>query len=99
MVVFSRGASIAPGKTASAIGFAHEISAYLKTTCGIELEVLMPIGGNPNRIGWSTRYKDLAAMGATTAKMTADPKYWKMVNKGTDNFMPGSIRDAMWRTV
>lgn len=99
MIVFSRGAAIAPGKTPSAIAFAHEISAYLKTTCGIELEVLMPIGGNPNRIGWSTRYKDLATMEATTAKMTADPKYWEMVNKGTDNFMAGSVRDAMWRTV
>ena len=73
MVVFSRGAAIAPGKTASAIAFAHEISAYLKTSIGIELEVLMPIGGNPNRIGWSTRYKDLATMEATMAKMTADP--------------------------
>lgn len=51
MLVFSRGAAIAPGKTGSAITSAHEISAYLKTTCGIELEVLMPIGGNPNRIG------------------------------------------------
>lgn len=99
MVIFSRGAAIAPGKTASAIAFAHEISAYLKTSVGVELEVLMPIGGNPNRIGWSTRYKDLAELEATTAKMTADPKYWELVNKGTENFMAGSIRDAMWRTV
>ncbi len=53
MVVFSRGAAIAPGKTATAIAFTPEISANLKTTCGIELEVLMP----------------------------------------------GSIRDALWRTV
>ena len=99
MVVFSRGAAIAPGKTASAIAFAHEISAYLKTSVRIELEVLMPIGGNPNRIGWSTRYKDLATMEATMAKMTADPKYWELVNSGTANFMPGSIRDSMWRTL
>lgn len=38
-------------------------------------------------------------MEATAAKMTADPKCWELVNKGTDNFTPGSIRDSMWRTV
>jgi hypothetical protein len=99
MIVFSRTASIAPGKTPSAMAFAKEISAYLKTTCAIELEVSVPIGGNPNQICWSTRYKDLAAMEATTAKMTSDPKYWEMVNKGSDNFMAGSICNSMWRTV
>lgn len=55
MIVFSRTASIAPGKTPSAMAFAKEISAYLKTTCAIELEVPVPIGGNPNQICWSTR--------------------------------------------
>jgi hypothetical protein len=99
MVVFSRTASIAPGKTPSAMAFAKEISAYLKTTCAIELEVSVPIGGNPNRICWSTRYKDLAALEATNAKMTSDPKYWELVNKSADHFMAGSICDSMWRIV
>ncbi len=99
MIVFSRGAAIAPGKTASAMAFAHQVSAYLKETHRIELEVLMPVGGNPNRIGWSTRYADLAALEAATNKMSADPKYWEIVNGGTANFMAGSVRDAIWRTV
>jgi hypothetical protein len=38
-------------------------------------------------------------MEAATTKMTADPKYWEIVNGGTANFMAGSIRDAIWRTV
>jgi len=99
MIVFSRGAAIAPGKTASAMAFAHQVSAYLKSTYGIELEVLMPIGGNPNRIGWSTRYADLATMEVANTKMTADPKYWEIVNAGTANFIAGSVRDSIWRTV
>jgi hypothetical protein len=99
MIVFSRGAAIAPGKIGSAMAFAHQVSAYLKTTYGIELEVLMPVGGNPNRIGWSTRYADLAAMEVATTKMTADPKYWEIVNAGAANFIAGSIRDSIWRTV
>jgi hypothetical protein len=75
------------------------LDAYLKATHGIELEVLMPVGGNPNRIGWSTRYADLAAMEVATTKMTSDPKYWDIVNAGTANFMAGSIRDSIWRTL
>ena len=54
MVVFSRGAAIAPGKTASAIAFAHEISAYLKTGVGIALQRSCHHGGNDGKDdGWS----------------------------------------------
>ena len=81
------------------MAFAQQISAYVKTTHGIELEVLMPIGGNPNRVGWSTRYADLAAMEAASTKMNSDPKYVELVSNGSANFIAGSIRDAIWRTV
>jgi len=99
MIAFNRTAAIAPGKTSSSIGFAHEIAAYIKEAYGVELEVLLPIGGNPNRIAWSARYKDLAAMDAVNAKMLADKHYWEIVSKASDNFLPGSVRDSMWRTV
>ena len=99
MIAFSRTAGIAPGKTASAIGFAHEIAAYMKSSYGVDLEVLLPIGGNPQRIAWSTRYKDLAAMEAVSAKLLADTKYLAITGKGSENFMPGSMRDSIWRIV
>ncbi len=99
MIAFNRTASIAPNKTASAIGFAHEISAYMKDAYGVELEVLLPIGGNPQRIAWSARYKDLAALDAVSTKLISDKRYWELVGKSSDNFLPGSIRDTMWRTV
>lgn len=99
MIAFNRVARIAPGKTASAIAFAHEVSAYLKATYGVEPEVMMPVGGNPQRIAWTTRYKDLAAMETIQNKTLADTQYWAMVNKAMDNFMPGSLQDSIWRTV
>lgn len=99
MIAFNRTAGIAPGKTASALGFAHEIAAYMKSTYGVDLEVLLPIGGNPQRIAWSTRYKDLAALEAVTTKLTADKKYWEIVGKHSDNFVAGSMRDSIWRIV
>ena len=99
MITFYRIASVAPGKTASAIGFAHEIAGYMKSTYGTEPEVMMPIGGNPMRIGWATRYKDLAALDAVAGKLPADVKYWEIVGKATDYFIAGSIQDSIWRTL
>jgi hypothetical protein len=99
MIAFVRTAGVAPGKTGAAIAFAHEIAAYMKSAYGVELEVLRPIGGNPQRIAWSTRYKDLAAMEEVSTKSLADKQYWAIVNKGSDNFVPGSMHDAIWQTV
>jgi hypothetical protein len=76
----------APGKTSNAIKFAHEITAYVKEAYKIELEILLPIGGNPQRIAWTTRYKDLAAFDAVSSKLLSDKHYWEVVGKGADNF-------------
>jgi hypothetical protein len=99
VITISRTASIAPGRTASTIGFAKEIAAYIKQNYGVELEVMMPIGGNPLRIGWVGRYKDLATWEQLTAKGLADSNYMQMVAKGADNFIPGSIHDSIWRNI
>jgi hypothetical protein len=99
MIAFNRTASIAAGKTATAIAFAHEISAYMKEAYGLELEILLPIGGNPQRIAWSTRYKDLAAFDVVSSKLIADKHYWEIVGKSADNFIPGSMRDSIWRVL
>ena len=98
MITFVRTACIAPGKTRSMMEFAHEIAAHFKSTYSVELEVLMPIGGNPSRVAWSGRYKDLAAMEAVTLKMATDKAYWALVEKHTADFVPGSLHDAIWRT-
>lgn len=99
MISFVRVAGVAPGKTAAAIGFAHEIAAYMKSAYGVELEVLRPIGGNPQRIAWSARYKDLAALEAVNAQTLADKQYWAMVGKSSENFVAGSMHDSIWQTV
>ena len=99
MISFVRVAGIAPGKTAAAIGFAHEIAAYMKSTYGVELEVLRPIGGNPQRIAWSARYPDLATLEAVNTKTLGDKQYWALVGKASDNFVGGSMRDAIWQSL
>ena len=99
MIAFVRQASIAAGKTASAIGFAIEIAAFLKKQFDIDVEVMMPVGGNPQRVAWATRYKDLGTLEATTSKMLADPAYMALVTKGAENFIAGSLHDSIWRTL
>ena len=99
MITLFRSGAIAPGKTGDMMVFAHKIAAYFKANFGVELEVMMPIGGNPMRVGWAGRYKDLAAMEAVMNRMLTDKKYMDMAAKGTDLFIPGSLQDSIWRTV
>jgi hypothetical protein len=99
MISFVRVAGVAPGKTAAAIEFAHEVAAYMKSAYGVDLEVLRPVGGNPQRIAWSARYKDLAALEAVSQKSLVDKKYWKIVGKAADTFVAGSMHDTIWQTV
>lgn len=99
MIAFVRVASVKPGKTGAAMAFAKEIAAYIKTTHKRDLEVLMPIGGEVQRVAWSARYTDLAEMETTMDKMLADPKYWELVNAASDCFIPGSLHDGIWKVV
>jgi hypothetical protein len=98
MIAFVRVAGVKPGKQVAAVAFAKEVSAFLKGSYHLDLEVLRPVGGNPQRIAWSTRYADLAAMEATTTRMLADPKYWELVNGAAECFIAGSMRDSIWQT-
>ncbi len=99
MIAITRTASIAPGKTSSAIAFGHQVAKYIKDKHGVTLEVLMPIGGNPARIAWHTRYESLAQWEALTAKLVADKAYMELTAKHSDTFLAGSVRDSFWRTI
>ena len=99
MIAFTRTASIAPGKTSAALAFGHQVATYLKEKHGTTLEVLMPVGGNPARIAWHSRYESLAQWEALTAKLLADKEYLSLLSKHSDAFLPGSLRDNVWRTV
>jgi hypothetical protein len=99
MITLYRSASIAQGKTGSTLVFAKEIAAYIKDKTGTDVQVAIPIGGNPNRIGWSGRYENLGALETMQMKLMADPKYMELVAKGADNFIAGSVHDEIWRSL
>jgi hypothetical protein len=98
MIAFYRSANIAGGKMGEALAFAKEIAAYIKDQTGAEVSVALPIGGNPNRVGWSVQYDDLAALEEMNTKLMADPKYMELVASNSGNFVEGSVRDEIWST-
>ena len=99
MIRFVRTASIESGKLADAIAFAKQISEFMKRQHGLKLEVMMPVGGNPQRIAWRAEYESLAALDAMQTKILADREYLELVAKGANNFISGSLNDAIWRTI
>jgi hypothetical protein len=99
MFFFSRTASIAPGKASDAIAFGHLIAKYIKETYGTTLEVLVPIGGDPNRIAWHACYDSVAEWDAVTTKLLTDKLYVELVSKQNNTFLPGSVHDALWRSL
>ena len=99
MITFIRSASIAPGKTSDALAFANQIGRHIKENYGVTVELLMPVGGNPNRIAWRAQYESLAQWEAMAAKLLADTEYLGTIAKNSATFLPGSVHDEIWRTI
>jgi hypothetical protein len=98
MITFVRTATIAPGKLAEAMGFAHEIAKLVEKITGLKVGVAVPVGGNPFRIAWVAAEPDLAAVESNTGKLLGNPEYMKLVESGASLFLPGSIHDELWRS-
>jgi len=99
MITFVRTATIAPGKVADALAFAHQIAKLVEKITGLKVAVTMPIGGNPFRIAWVAAQPDLAAVEANNNKLLSDPEYMKLSEGSASLFLPGSAHDEMWRSV
>jgi len=59
----------------------------------------MPIGGNPYRITWTSRYQNLGELEEKNLKMLADQKYIELLTVGNDIFIAGSAFDTIWRVI
>lgn len=99
MITFVRTATIAPGKVAEALAFAHQIANLVEKISGLKVGVSMPVSGNPFRIAWVAAEPDLASVEANTNKLLSNPEYMKLSESGASLFLPGSAHDEMWRSV
>ena len=82
-----------------ASGNANQIGKHIKENYGITVELLMPVGGNPNRIAWHAHYESLAQLEALAAKLLADTEYMGTIAKNSGTWLPGSVHDEIWRTI
>mgnify|MGYP000857569862 CR=1 FL=1 len=99
MIAFSRSAVIAPGRTAPALAYARELAKIVHGKTGIDVQIAVPIGGNPSRVCFLAQYEDLAALERAQAQLMSDPGYLDAVAKGGDNFVAGSLHDEIWRVL
>ena len=97
MIYYSRSGTIAPGKTAAALSFSREIAAHIKGKTGMDIRVGVPVGGNPQRIGWFMNFANLAALEEMQVALTQDQQYMDIVKRSGDNFVAGSFHDEIWR--
>ena len=96
MIIFVRTASVSAGKMGEALAFANEISAYMKKHYGVAPGVMLPVGGNPNRIAWRAEYEGLGQLDQIMGKTMADADYRAMITKNAHLFIEGSVEDAIW---
>jgi hypothetical protein len=99
MIHFYRTASVQPGRLADAIAHAKAIATHLETNHGYKVGVAVPFGGLIGRIQWRTKHKDMAELESRLLKMNADAKMGEFGKAGATLFLPGTIKDTMWRTV
>ena len=99
MIHVTRTVSIAPGKVADALAFAGEVAEYLASAHDHKMQLMMPVGGNPHRLGWYSSYENLGAMEKFQSKVMADPKYLSVLGKSAAIFIPGSVCDDIWRSI
>jgi hypothetical protein len=99
MILFRRSSDIAPGQLAPAIGFAKKVSAYLQAEYGRNIEVSMPVGGNPFCIHWTSTFDTLDQFENFNSKLMQDAKYLDMIVNASTCFIAGSARDTLSKTI
>ena len=96
MIAFVRSYSMRPGKTPDAVAFAHKIKKHAKEKRGSEINLIMSIGGNPNRIAFVSMAPSLAELKGNLDKMAADAEWQKLIAGNAGNVVPGSVHDEIW---
>lgn len=98
MLTAIREVGVFPGKGAAARTLMMDLIALAREIAGVDVEVVRPVGGNPQRIASFTRFKDLAAYEAAWAKIGADPRFAQKMQMTIDVFVPGSMHEVLWQS-
>jgi hypothetical protein len=101
MITLVRTAQTMPGKIGEAIAWAKEAVAIGKRVTGTEVEISVSFGGVVGEMAFMRTYDNAAQAEEAAAKLMADREYITAIGKAAAAglFVPGSVRDQMWRRI
>jgi hypothetical protein len=85
-----KNATIAP----KAIGFSMELTGYLNKTYGMNIRCGMELFGG-HQIHWQFDIDSLDKISALNQKIVEDKNYNAVLEKGTEFWLPGSLKDCI----
>lgn len=97
MISFVQTALIMTGKTQPALLWAHRIARHVAHHHDVEIEVLVPAVGNPQRIAWSSRYRSMVAWDEVQLKLAHDASYQALRAESASLLVPQSEDESLWR--
>ncbi len=87
------------GKMSELVALSQEAAKYLESAHGLKVEVYTQLGGDPLRIGLLGRYKNLGAVGELEEKIGNDSKWAKLMGRGEELAVEGSLQDQWWKQI
>ena len=100
MVIFTRTATIVPGKTVKAMAFAANIAEVATKVGGTKVSVMAPIAsGTAGLIAWRAEFENLGAMEKAIDKLLGNTDYMSMLSQAEGLFVAGGGQDIVWRDV
>jgi len=97
MITVVRTASALPGMTSEAISWAKEVATLVKRVTGKEQVVATAFAGLLSDIAWIAQYNNIAEFDDLRTKVAADDHYIDALKKARHLFVPGSLRDHVWK--
>ena len=96
MFRFHRIARVGRGNFQAAIQFAKEVAEHINTRYPpVSVQTFLELFGDYGTIHWYADYEDLASIEKFNAQLLMDQEYWAILNKATDLFIEGSVRDTL----
>ena len=101
MITLVRTAQTMPGKIGEAIAFAKEVAPMIKRITGAEPEISVSFGGVVGEMAFTRNYDNAGQAEEAAGKLLADREYVTAIGKAAAAglFVPGSVRDQMWRRI
>jgi len=97
MITVIRTSTAFPGMTGEAVVWAKRIAAMVKRVTGRDQFVATAFAGMLSEIAWIAQYDSIAQYDDLRTRVLNDPEYIAALRQARDLFVPGSVRDQVWK--